>query len=118
MSLMLPCTLALCLCSCTNNQCVKIGHFLNPKINGVRIDFCLSADRNQCGPPVADIVCKAKGYTHVLGYSNPVTQCPTFYVGSLQNCKRRKRLCNCSAFDAIHCVKVQPGWDQVSAGPP
>ncbi|GAB4823558.1 hypothetical protein N2152v2_010604 [Parachlorella kessleri] len=89
--------------SCSNGECVKTVTFSKPKVNGMRIDYCLAADRVQCGQPAADAFCQQEGFDGALAFKGPINKGPTFFLGSQQICTS-----TCATFHSIDCRKVAP----------
>ena len=90
-------------CSCSNGRCVKTVTFNKPKVNGLRVDYCLAVDRALCGQPAADAYCQQAGFDGALAFKGPIDKRPTFFLGSQQTCTS-----DCATFHSIDCSKVAP----------
>ncbi len=75
------------------------GRYAEPRIGGVRLDWCLSWARD-CGQPAADEFCLRQGYAGAGAFTRATGVPPTRIISDDQICD----LPDCSSFAAIACI--------------
>jgi hypothetical protein len=71
--------------------------FHDPRVNGVRVDWCMTPAMSGCGEGAADAWCKSQGFTHSTDFKWSVAP-PTYRLGS-------RDVCNgfCGGFTEVTC---------------
>lgn len=77
----------------------EVRNFFTPRIEGARVDACLSA--GACGKPAADAFCRAEGYDHAMIFQRE-SYASTRAIDSGKTC-----LSGCTAFAQVKCFTVK-----------
>jgi hypothetical protein len=73
--------------------------FVAPKVEGVRVDWCLNWAKD-CGKPAADAFCQSKGHVAAFKFSKAVGVGPTRVLGTGQMCDDK----TCDGFTSLSCT--------------
>ena len=73
--------------------------YVKPKVDGVRIDWCLNWAKD-CGKPAADAFCQSHGFASAFKFSKAPAVGPTRVIGTGQLCDDP----TCDSFTSLSCT--------------
>lgn len=71
--------------------------FQDPRVNGVRVDWCMTSTLGGCGEGAATAWCQSKGFSHAINYKWVVAP-PTYRQGDRDICSGF-----CGGFTEVTC---------------